>query len=47
MVMIRAGRTKDLIGVQYKVVRGHYDCAGVKKRMKSRSQYGTKRPKAA
>ncbi|GLC65325.1 hypothetical protein PLESTF_000280600 [Pleodorina starrii] len=47
MVMLRGGRTRDLPGVRLKVVRGRYDCAGVKDRKKSRSRYGTKRPKAA
>ncbi|KAJ9505953.1 hypothetical protein QJQ45_002744 [Haematococcus lacustris] len=47
VVLVRGGRTKDLPGVRYKVVRGRYDCAGVKDRKQSRSKYGTKRPKAA
>jgi small subunit ribosomal protein S12 len=47
MVLVRAGRVKDLPGVKYKVVRGRYDCSGVKDRRKSRSKYGTKKPKAA
>jgi small subunit ribosomal protein S12 len=34
-------------GVKLRVVRGHYDCAGVKDRRKSRSRYGAKKPKAA
>jgi len=45
MVLVRAGRTKDLPGLRYKIVRGHYDCAGVKDRKQGRSKYGTKRPK--
>jgi len=47
MVLVRAGRVKDLPGVKYKVVRGRYDCAGVKDRRQSRSKYGTKKPKQA
>ena len=47
MVLVRAGRVKDLPGVKYRVVRGRYDCAGVKDRKRSRSKYGAKRPKAA
>lgn len=45
MVLIRPGRTKDLPGLKYKVIRGKYDCAPVKDRMTSRSRYGVKRPK--
>ncbi|GLI61106.1 hypothetical protein VaNZ11_003357 [Volvox africanus] len=47
MVLLRGGRARDLPGVRLRVVRGRYDCAGVKDRKKSRSRYGTKRPKAA
>ncbi|MDB5255074.1 MAG: rpsL [Candidatus Nomurabacteria bacterium] len=47
VVMIRGGRVKDLIGVRYHVVRGRLDTQGIEKRRKSRSLYGTKRPKAA
>jgi small subunit ribosomal protein S12 len=46
-VLVRAGRVKDLPGVKYRVVRGRYDCSGVKDRRQSRSKYGTKKPKAA
>ncbi|CAL8094109.1 unnamed protein product [Calicophoron daubneyi] len=31
IVLIRGGRTQDLIGVKHKVVRGMYDCAPVQK----------------
>ncbi len=47
VVMIRGGRVKDLIGVRYHIVRGVLDTQGIEKRRKSRSLYGTKRPKAA
>lgn len=47
IVLVRGGRVKDLPGVKYHIVRGKYDCAGVEKRMTSRSKYGVKRPKAA
>jgi small subunit ribosomal protein S12 len=40
IVLIKGGKTKDLPGVKYKVVRGVYDCSGVVKRNKSRSKYG-------
>jgi small subunit ribosomal protein S12 len=45
IVMIRGGRVKDLPGVRYHVVRGRYDASGVEGRNRSRSIYGTKRPK--
>ena len=47
VVLIRGGRVKDLPGVRYHIVRGTLDTQGVQKRMKSRSKYGAKRPKAA
>ena len=40
MVLVRGGRTKDLPGVRYKVVRGALDFGGVAGRTKSRSKYG-------
>jgi small subunit ribosomal protein S12 len=46
MVVLRGGRVKD-VGVRYTVVRGVLDSEGVQKRMKGRSRYGAKRPKAA
>jgi small subunit ribosomal protein S12 len=46
VVLLSGGRTKD-VGLRYKVVRGKFDTAGVETRRKSRSQYGSKRPKAA
>ncbi len=45
VVLLRGGRTKDLGGVRYKVVRGTLDTAGVTDRKQARSRYGTKRPK--
>lgn len=47
IVLVRGGRVKDLPGVRYHLVRGSLDTAGVKDRAKSRSKYGTKRPKEA
>lgn len=47
VVLVRGGRVKDLPGVRYHIVRGVYDAAGVKDRKKSRSKYGTKKPKEA
>lgn len=45
IVMLKGGRTKDLPGVRYKIVRGVYDSQGVQNRKQSRSLYGAKRPK--
>lgn len=45
VVMVRGGRVKDLIGVRYTIVRGKLDAAGVDSRKRSRSKYGTKKPK--
>jgi len=45
IVLIKGGRTKDLAGVRYKVIRGVYDTQGVEGRKQSRSRYGTKREK--
>ncbi|CDZ96781.1 ribosomal protein s12 [Phaffia rhodozyma] len=45
VVLIRGGRTQDLPGVKYKIIRGALDCAGVVGRVRSRSKYGTKKPK--
>ena len=45
IVLVRGGRVKDLPGVRYTIVRGALDTAGVKDRKKSRSKYGSKRPK--
>lgn len=46
IVMLKGGKTKDLPGVRYKVVRGVYDSQGVDGRKQSRSVYGAKREKA-
>ena len=45
IVLVRGGRVKDLPGVRYHIIRGTLDTAGVAERKKSRSKYGTKRPK--
>ncbi|CAB11053.3 putative 37S ribosomal protein S12, mitochondrial [Schizosaccharomyces pombe] len=47
VVLLRGGRAQDCPGVQYHVVRGVYDIAGVAGRVTSRSKYGVKKPKAA
>jgi len=46
IVLVRGGRVKDLPGVRYHIVRGTLDTAGVDKRKKSRSKYGTKSAKS-
>lgn len=46
VVLLRGGRVKDLPGVRYHIVRGAKDTLGVDDRRKSRSKYGTKKPKA-
>jgi small subunit ribosomal protein S12 len=46
IVLVKGGRTKDLPGVRYKVIRGVYDTQGVDGRRQSRSLYGAKTPKA-
>ena len=45
VVVLRGGRVKD-IGVQYTIVRGRLDTAGLEKRRRGRSRYGAKLPKA-
>ena len=44
-VLIRGGRVRDIPGVQYRVIRGLYDCKPVYERISSRSKYGVKRRK--
>jgi len=46
VVLLRGGRIKDLPGVRYHVIRGSKDTQGVDDRRRSRSKYGTKKPKA-
>ncbi len=47
IVLVRGGRVKDLPGVRYHIVRGALDTAGVDGRKRSRSLYGTKKPKSS
>ena len=44
-VLIRGGKTQDLIGVRYKPIRGIFDCKPVEGRVSRRSKYGVKRIK--
>lgn len=46
IVLIRGGRIKDLPGVRYHIIRGTMDTSGVAERKRSRSKYGTKKPKS-
>src|SRR5438128_11945080 len=43
IVLVRAGRVRDLPGVRYKIIRGTLDTSGVKDRRQARSRYGAKR----
>ena len=45
VVLVRGGRVKDLPGVRYHIIRGTLDSVGVQDRKRSRSKYGTKKPK--
>lgn len=44
VVVLRGGRTPDLPGVRYRIIRGVGDTAGLDKRRQGRSKYGAKRP---
>jgi small subunit ribosomal protein S12 len=44
VVLMRGGRTPDLPGVKYKLIRGKYDLNGVSVRKCARSRYGAKLP---
>jgi small subunit ribosomal protein S12 len=46
VVLLRGGRTPDLPGVRYHVIRGALDAGGVVERRQSRSKYGSKRVKS-
>jgi small subunit ribosomal protein S12 len=43
VVLVRGGRTSDLPGFRYKVIRAALDAAGVADRKQGRSKYGAKR----
>ena len=45
VVLIRGGRVKDMPGVNYKIIRGKYDCQCILARKQGRSKVGTKAPK--
>ena len=46
IVMVRGRGAKDLPGVKYRCVRGHYDLGGIPQRRQGRSKYGTPKPSA-
>jgi small subunit ribosomal protein S12 len=43
VVLIRGGRTADLPGFRYKIIRAALDTAGVSDRKQARSRYGAKK----
>lgn len=43
VVLLKAGKKRDLVGVRYIVIRGKYDTAGVSGRTTERSNYGVKK----
>lgn len=45
VVLLEGGRTPDLPGVLYSILRGPLDASGVKDRKRGRSKYGVKKPK--
>ena len=45
VVLFRGGGVRDLVGVNYRVVRGVLDATGVEGRKQGRSIYGTKKGK--
>jgi small subunit ribosomal protein S12 len=44
VVLFRGGKTQDLPGMKYKLVRGKFDFKGLINRKNARSKYGTKKP---
>lgn len=44
-VLIEGGGVKDLPGINYRIIRGTLDTAGVENRLQGRSKYGAKRAK--
>jgi len=45
IVLIRGGRTQDLPGLKFKIIRGKYDAVAVLERKNARSKYGMRDPK--
>jgi small subunit ribosomal protein S12 len=46
IVLVRGGRTRDIPGVRYKIIRGSLDTQGVRNRKQARSRYGAKKEKS-
>ena len=46
VVLFRGGRTQDLPGMKYKLIRGKFDFKPIGDRKNARSKYGTKKPKS-
>jgi small subunit ribosomal protein S12 len=44
VVLFRGGRTQDLPGIKYKLIRGKFDLRALSDRRNARSKYGTKKP---
>ena len=44
VVLFRGGRTQDLPGYKYKLIRGKFDLKGLPNRRNARSKYGAKKP---
>ncbi len=44
VVLFRGGRTQDLPGIKYKLIRGKFDLRALAERKNARSKYGTKKP---
>lgn len=45
IVLIQGGGVKDLPGINYRIIRGTLDTAGVQGRLQGRSRYGAKSAK--
>lgn len=45
VVLVRGGRTPDLPGMKYRLIRGKFDFHGLQARKTARSMYGTKKNK--
>ena len=44
VVLFRGGRTQDLPGMKYKLIRGKFDFKGLVTRRNARSKYGAQKP---
>ena len=46
IVLVRGGRTRDMPGMRYKIIRGSLDTQGVRNRKQARSRYGAKKERS-